>query len=187
MPFRNRAERRDWLGDPASHVNRFNVIHSSCVSHPLIVTMACIVLLGCSPKSPNTGTRYDKPLTYAQATREKDITFPLPLSARNIYFGEAGAWQACTMIARFDAPAVDCIKHIDTVVACDNKNYNRTSSYARVSVTNIEPVDTGFIENASWFNPHRITRGIHVGESGSHVPQIWVDLDRGTFYFRLTD
>jgi hypothetical protein len=133
------------------------------------------------------GKRYDKPLTYTEASQKKDITFPLPTSAHNIYFGIYGEWQAYTMIVRFDAPVQDCIKHIDTVLAWDDKNYSRTSSYSRVTVTNVEPVDAGFLTPTAWFTPDKITHGIHVGEGGSHVPQIWVDSDKGTFYFRETD
>jgi hypothetical protein len=126
-------------------------------------------------------------MTYEQASREKDIDFPLPTSAHNIYYGIYGDWQAYTMIARFDAPTQDCLRHIDAVLAWDDKTYNRTSTYPRVTVTKVEPVDAGFLTPTSWFTPDKIKQGIHVGEGGGHVPQIWVDLERGTFYFRETD
>jgi len=157
------------------------------LAHNIVLLAACLSLTACGPSQAAHGKRYNKPLNYAQAIKEKDITFPLPESARNIYYGIYGEWQAYTMIVRFDAPVQDCIKHIDTVLAWDDKNYNRTSSYPLVTVTNVEPVDAGFLTPTSWFTPDKITRGIHVGESGGHVPQIWVDSDSGTFYFRETD
>ncbi|MPN05732.1 hypothetical protein SDC9_152985 [bioreactor metagenome] len=156
-------------------------------THLFFLVTACLALTACSPSQPTYGKRYDKPLTYAQASQEKDIACPFPPSAHNIYYGIYGGGQAYTMIVRFDAPVEDCIKHIDTVLAWDDKNYSRTSSYPRVTVTNVEPVDAGFLTPTAWFTPDEITHGIHVGEDGSHVPQIWVDSDKGTFYFRETD
>jgi len=153
----------------------------------LVLVVLGLALTGCHPGQPSHGKRYDKPMTYEEASKEKDIAFPLPRSAHNIYYGIYGEWQAYTMIARFDAPTQDCLKHIDAVLAWDDKTYNRTSSYPRVTVTNVEPVDAGFLTPTSWFTPDKIAHGVHVGEGGSHVPQIWVDLDKGTFYFRETD
>jgi hypothetical protein len=155
--------------------------------HNGVLFATCLVLTSCSPNQPAHSKRYDKPLTYSQATKEKDITFPFPESAHNIYYGIYGEWQAYTMIVRFDAPVQDCLKHIDTVLAWDDKTYGRTSSYPRVTVTNVERVDAGFLTPTSWFTPDKITHGVHVGKGGGHVPQIWVDSDRGTFYFRETD
>src|SRR4051812_33992433 len=89
-------------------------------AHNIILLAGCLALTACSPSQPTRGKRYDKPLTYAQAAKEQDITFPLPASAHNIYYGIYGEWQAYTLIVRFDAPVQDCIKHIDTVLAWDD-------------------------------------------------------------------
>jgi len=40
-----------------------------------------------------------------------------------------GDWQAYQRLVRFEAPVEDCIRHIDAVLAWDDKLYNRTSSY----------------------------------------------------------
>ena len=65
--------------------------------------------------------------------------------------------------------------------------YKRTSSYPRVQVTHVDPVGAGWLDRASWFDPDKITRGIYAGDSSSHKPEIWIDLDRGIFYFREND
>jgi hypothetical protein len=164
--------------------------HKWCLrhhAHNVVFLAVCLSFTACTPSQQAVGKRYDKPLTYARATEENDITFPFPESAHDIYYGIYGEWQAYTMIVRFDAPVQDCIKHIDSVLAWDDRTYNRTSSYPRVTVTHVEPVNAGFLTPTSWFTPDKIKHGIHVGEGGGHVPQIWVDLDRGTFYFRETD
>src|SRR5690242_4030484 len=95
----------------------------------LIPAFVCLTLAGCGSDQLAHGKRYDKPMTYEQASTEKDVAFPLPPSAHNIYYGVYGEWQAYTMIARFDAPTQDCLKHIDTVLAWDDNIYKRTSSY----------------------------------------------------------
>jgi hypothetical protein len=161
------------------------------MKHPalkLVCVAAGFILGGCARGPRDSVTvRYDKPLTYAQAAKKKDITFPLPESAHNIYFGGFWGGQAYTMVVRFDAPTNDCIKHIGTALAWDDRIYNRTSSYPRVAVTNVAPVDAGFLTPTRWFNPDKITHGIYAGVWGSHTPQIWVDWDKGVFYFRETD
>ena len=145
---------------------------------------ALICLTACGPVPVK---RYDKPLTYAEAIKEKDIDFPFPASSHNIYHGKYGEWQAYTRLVRFEAPAEDCLKHIDAVLAWDNKIYGRTSSYPRVQVTHVNAVGTGYLGPTPWFDPGSIKRGIYAGESSSHTPEIWVDLDKGVFYFKETD
>lgn len=147
----------------------------------------CPIFSGLTACGPDYVKRFDKPLTYEQAIKEKDIDFPLPPSSRKILYGMYADWQAYTLLVRFEAPVEDCLKHIDTVVAWDNKIYKRTSSYPRVQVTHIDPVDTVWLHPASWFDPNKITRGVYAGENSSHKPEIWIDLDRGIFYFREID
>lgn len=147
---------------------------------------------GLTACGPDYVKRYDKPLTYAQAIKEKDMDFPLPASSRNIYYGMYADWQAYTRLVRFEAPVEDCLKHIDTVIAWNDKIYGRTSSYPRVPVTHVDSVGAAWLDKTEWFDPEKLKRGIYVGESSghtpeSHTPEIWVDLDRGVFYFKETD
>jgi hypothetical protein len=152
----------------------------------LILMAACLSLASCG-KKPDNVERYDKPLTYSQAIKNKDIDFPLPASSHDIYFGEYHDWQAYTYIVRFTAPTQDCIKLIDAVIAWDDKLYNRTSSYPRITVTNVEVVSAAYLDPAPWFNPNTITNGIYTGMNSSHTPEIWIDLDKGIFFFKETD
>jgi hypothetical protein len=145
------------------------------------------MLPGLCACGPDYVKRYDKPLTYAQAIRDKDIDFPLPPSSRNIYYGMYADWQAYTRLVRFEAPVADCLKHIETVFAWDDKIYKRTSSYLHVQVSHVDPVDTVWLNPTAWFDPDKITHGVYAGENASHKPEIWIDLERGVFYFRETD
>jgi hypothetical protein len=144
----------------------------------------CFCLTACGPDHVK---RYDKPLTYAQAAKEREIDFPLPASSHDIYYGMYADWQAYTLVVRFEAPVDDCIKHMATAVAWNDKVYKRTSSYPRVSVTNVDYVNAGGLDPVPWFTPHTITHGLFTGTNSSHTPEIWVDLDKGIFYFKETD
>ena len=145
---------------------------------------AVCVLTACGPDYVK---RYDEPLSYAEATKAKHIDFPLPPSSSSIYYAIYADWQAYTRLVRFDAPPEECLKHIDAVLAWDNEVHKRTSIYPRIQVTQVAHPGTGFLTPTHWFTPETITRGIYTGEDSSHKPQIWVDLEKGTFYFKATD
>jgi len=151
---------------------------------PILAALFAMIITGCGPDEL---TRVDNPITYAEAKKRKDINFPFPASSHDIYYGVYGNWQEFTLIVRFDATLQDCTNAIRNLIAFDDAMMKRTSSYPRSSFTHIDPVDTGSIKSAPWFAPNMITNGIYTGENGSHTPEIWVDLDKGRFYFKETD
>ena len=155
--------------------------------HPLALAVACLVVTSCG--GPDYVKRYDKPLPYAQARREKASDFPLPPSSHDIYHGEYVDWVAYTRIVRFEAPVADCLKHLDVVMAWDDKRYSRTSTYSLVEVTRVDKssADALYLEPAPWFAPDTIKHGLYTGKTASHEPEIWIDLDNGVFYFREAD
>ena len=147
------------------------------------VILACLFLYNCS--GPDLLKRYDTPLSYSEAIREKEIHFPLPASSSDIYYGVYGDWQVYSNIVRFTAPVDDCIRHVDTVIAWHNQMHTRKFTYPRIPVTSVEPQGVGQLEHADWFTPDSIKHGLYVGKSSSE-PEMWIDLDRGIFYFRET-
>jgi len=153
----------------------------------LIFTIALFGCLCLSACGPDYVKRFDKPLTYAEAVTNQDINFPFPATSRDIYFGMYADWQAFTMIARFQAPVQDCVRQIDAVIAWDDQIYHRTSSYPRITITNVAPQGAGWLGSAPWFTPETIQHGIYAGQDSSHTPRIWVDTDRGIFYFAEDD
>jgi hypothetical protein len=130
-----------------------------------------------------TTIRYDKPMSYMDATNA-GFDFPLPTSSHNVRFYYFADWQAYEFAVRFEAPVEDCVKQIPIVLAWDDKTYNRTSSYPVINVTNVERQGEGHV---TWFDTDKITNGIYTGVDGSHTPQIWIDRDKGVFYFWETD
>lgn len=125
--------------------------------------------------------RFDKPMSYAEATNA-GFDFPLPASSHNVRFYYHSEWIEYEFAVRFEAPVEDCKKQIPIVLAWDDKAYNRTSSYPIISVTNV-----GHQSSVNWFDTDKITNGIYAGENGSHKPSIWIDQNRGIFYFMETD
>lgn len=128
---------------------------------------------------------------------EQRCPIPLPAGARNVEYAVWSHWISFIVLVRFEAPPEECVKHIDTILTWhDEKNPALTTlqkrrprppSYSGVPVTHVDRVDTSVLKPVPWFNPHLITRGIHAGVPGSHTPEVWVDLERGVFYYRETD
>lgn len=144
-----------------------------------------LLMYKCS--QPDYVKRFDKPLTYAMAIKDPDVEFPLPASSSEIYFGMYADWQAYTRIVRFKAPVKDCVSHMDAVIAWSDRMNHRTSSYPRKKLSRVDHQGAGCLEPAKWFTPDTITDGLYQGKDSSHTPQIWVDLDKGIFYFKETD
>jgi hypothetical protein len=127
-------------------------------------------------------SHFDKPLTYQEA-QKAGIELPLPTSSHNITYYAHTEWQECQYAVRFEAPVEDCIRQIPVVLAWDDKFYKRISSHSQTNVTHVDPVS----DVPAWFDIQKITNGIYTGDNGSQKPQIWIDRDRGVFYFLETD
>jgi hypothetical protein len=125
-----------------------------------------------------------KPMTYADVMKKKEISFPFPASSSNIFYDFKADWQLLSMNVRFDAPVTDCVRHIDAVFAWNDVIEKRTSSYSCVHFTNAALLDTSWGDSAAI---NKISNGIHAGKNSSHSPEIWVDLDKGIFYFHISD
>ena len=125
-------------------------------------------------------------MSYDEAAN-RGIKFPLPVNARNIQYADYGFGMAFTLLVRFDAPVADCLEHAETVLRWHDKDRDKVVSYPREEVDHVETVNAFMLEPAPWFNPSSITHGLHIGGPGSSVPEIWVDRDRGVFYYKETD
>ena len=155
----------------------------SLVRLSITALVACLVSCG-----PDSKKRYDAPLTYDQAIKVKDIDFPLPPTSHNINYAMYADWQAYQRLVRFEAPSEDCIRHIDAVIAWHNKQHKQTSSYPPTEVTTVVPHDGDQTMGPTpWFDVDKIRHGLFAGKDSSHTPQIWVDRDRGVFYYFETD
>lgn len=117
---------------------------------------------------------------------------PLPATATNIQYAAYRRWQAYEAFVRFEAPVVDCLAHVDKI----NKLHmdHHPPSDVRIRWKPIDPAAlvlkvSGLPSSmkTSWFDLQRIQRGQWIKGGGSHVPAVWVDEDRGLFYYHVTD
>ena len=115
---------------------------------------------------------------------------PLPDSARNIQYFTRFHWQAFSDFVKFEAPVKDCLDHVDVVIADWQEDYDGRSLGRPLSpiAEPIQPIHFVVDEHGlDWFDPHTIKEGESAGAGGSCRPRIWVDTQRGIFYYMMTD
>ena len=122
--------------------------------------------------------------------RAQDCPIPLPPSARNIQFYKWYPFNFFIEFVRFEAPVEDCMGHVETVLAVWRKDFDYLSDLPKpVSDLEEPPRLHAFAKErgVAWFDPHSIRKGVSASGGGSGVPMIWVDTERGVFYYMLTD
>ena len=136
--------------------------------------------------------RFDVPLTYQQAVSEAKIDFPLPASSRQINYATYADWQVSGGYVRFEAPAADCLSHLETVAAWFNNMDKARNTWERTEIRPSSTKETSprstLIGPLPWFDVDRIQNGIHLRPSPANEwgPEMWVDLDAGVFYYWRT-
>lgn len=145
--------------------------------------------------SKPTIIEYDEPMTLAEARRHS--TLPFPESATNIRYACYSEFIAYIEVLRFEAPADDCKAFAEKAIAKHNTENpdRRTQTLRPMPASNrilaadqlAAPNKTLEPLKAPWFTPYTIRSGMIAGESGSHQPMIWIDLEKGTLYYLLTD
>ncbi|MDI1311841.1 hypothetical protein [Prosthecobacter sp.] len=135
--------------------------------------------------------RNDVPMSRDEALKQ-GIRFPLPSTAHNIQIAQYSFGFAYELLVRFEAPVSVCEQHVAEVLKWDEKN-RHDKGMPKQDELSTEKVDhVGYIENSTlkptpWFALGTLKRGLHVGKPGCSVPEIWIDQEKGIFYFRETD
>jgi|KBSSwiStaDraftv2_1062776.scaffolds.fasta_scaffold189393_5 hypothetical protein len=126
--------------------------------------------------------------------------FNVPKAARWVRCSEFAYWLAYDLQVKFSAPYEDCIKAAEDILAkhrAEAKVYQ--PDYVRVEIRGgcyLAPkredatrfVADDLLQGSKWwFRPGSIKNGVFLGERGPYVPQIWIDKDRGLFYYKETD
>jgi hypothetical protein len=128
-----------------------------------------------------------RPISREEAGRL--TAFRFPKSARNIRFAHFREWVACETFLRFEAPVDDCLVCARDLLAAHNSR-NPGQPIARLRGLTL-PVDRGdassSVLDTSWFDVNSIQRGQEGGISSSRMPRIWVDTERGVFYYTFHD
>jgi hypothetical protein len=135
---------------------------------------------------PHT-TQTDGPISLAEA---EECPIPLPDSAARIQFYDWFMLNLFQEYVKFEAPAEDCRAHVDVVL----REWREVFDNLDKPYGPPEPVDPHPLSRTSphpsapaWFDPQTIQTGLHYRGHGSGYPDIWIDTQRGIFYYQLTD
>ena len=146
-----------------------------------------IVLAALCSCGPDVLERIDKPITLAEARRKKE-TFPFPESAQNIYWGVYQNIQEYEYIVRFEAPSSDCLATVPNITAWYEQKHHPHISFTSVPLgPNTSLPKSDGLYPVPWFDLRHIQRGVQFTGDSQEKPNIWIDLERGIFYFRDTD
>jgi len=132
-------------------------------------------------------TKTSQPVTLDHAG---GCPIPLPPTAHSIQFYERSQFNFFSEFVRFEAPVDDCIEHVQSVRAAWGKevDYLRDRFGPLRSLAEPPPARTIAQERGvTWFDPQNIREGLAAGGGGSGIPMIWVDTERGVFYYELSD
>ncbi|WP_397384056.1 hypothetical protein [Prosthecobacter sp.] len=153
---------------------------------------AVIVLFAMTAAKCNRPTvlRFDAPMTRDEFLK-KGIKFPTPSTARNIQIARYSYGFAYELLVRFEAPVSVCEQHVAEVLKWHDmwrdKAMPKQEEPTAEKVDHVDYTENSVLKPTPWFDPGALKRGLHVGKPGSSVPEIWIDQEKGIFYFRETD
>lgn len=133
-------------------------------------------------------TQTSAPLSLSAVRARGDCPIELPSSATNIQFAVWSLWQASQTFVRFDAPVSDCLEHALTVLQPYAQRAGLTIASANVSGPMPAPLVVAPKDLAiPWFDLPRFSAGVSFEVSGGRAPAVWVDTNRGCFYFEWNE
>lgn len=132
----------------------------------------------------------DKPLSYSEAALRSPI--PLPASATNVYIATYRHWIAMAQCVRFDAPVEDCMSYVSVVTNYLHKELNIVPHVEFVAIGGSNYTERGrpfdFKKKLAWFNVEAIESGVRTFKlNRSWQPQMWIDTNKGRFYYHIAD
>jgi len=127
--------------------------------------------------------RQDIPMTVERA-RQVGCPIPLPEEATRVRFAAYHHWGRNETYLRFNADAAVCKEWVKTVLNANESNGTPDQALWQNITSPPEIKSWGELGPLSWFNISRIMVG-SFSTGGPHGPEIWIDADRGIFYYRL--
>ncbi len=125
------------------------------------------------------------PVSREQAVKHCPIK--LPLGAHNIQYASlAGGLQDCEQFVHFEAQVSECHSHAESIFAECSKNGLRKPIPQFQPVSHPHKVVSSRLRT-EWFDNERIAKGVVAGEGTGSEPRIWIDEERGIFYYFVTD
>ena len=128
----------------------------------------------------------DSPQTYKEA--KKHIPIHLPETATAIQYASYGEWQIYEGFIKFQAPVNDCIANARFVIEENQKRLPQRKSDLdqefRPIVKSFSPT-SNYLGTLPWFDVDKISKGIAIGADGDSQPHIWIDTEKGIFYYHI--
>jgi hypothetical protein len=128
-----------------------------------------------------------RPLSLVEA---KQCPIPLPKSAHDIQYAAYADWQILDCYVRFEASPQDCLAEAKALLAQDEKTGSRIPESDRTfrpAVTVPSP-SSRYFKDLSWFDIGQLLekpRCLEIGGDNDIEPHIWIDQDRGVFYYHM--
>ena len=124
------------------------------------------------------------PLSLADVRSRSDCPIPLPEAATNIQYAVWSLWQASQTFVRFDAPVSDCLTHAETVM----EPFAQRAAANIASANIVGPLPAPSVSSprdltVAWFDLPRFSAGIRFQMVDGRAPTVWVDTNRGCFYY----
>jgi len=122
----------------------------------------------------------------SRAKASSHVPFALPESAHDVEYSiEAGGLQYYACFVRFVAPSADCRAAAEAIFADRAKTYQNSVVPKFGSASH--PSQAELQQYPGWFRVDQITNGVETDAGGNWGPHIWIDEDRGIFYYFMTD
>ena len=102
----------------------------------------------------------------------------IPAEATNIRIAGFRQWIQYQQFVRFEAPNAVCLRTATEIVPGEKLVAVSSDELAHVS----GPVRKGVFHDFSWFDLRKATNVVEAG-GGPSKPRVWVDQDRGIFYY----
>lgn len=120
------------------------------------------------------------------------FAFPFPEAAKNIQFATYSFGFAYEWLVKFEAPVSVCEQHVAEVLKQHEIRWKSTGmpkqeALLTEEIDHVEYTEFGTLKPTPWFDPGSIKKCLHVGRPGCSTPEIWIDREKGVFYYRLTD
>ena len=126
------------------------------------------------------------PLSKAEA--EALCPIALPEGATNIQYAVWSLWQASQTFVRFEAPVEVCLQHAEDILKSYSRNLERVLTHTNASGPISMPllISPGAL-NLTWFDLPKFTAGLEYKLITMPTPTVWVDTNRGCFYYLLNE
>lgn len=122
-----------------------------------------------------------RPATPSQAQAYTGV--PLPAEAKNIGVASYRQWIEFAQYVRFEAPVDVCLKY--AAVVAPGAALQPVDDYQLER--DARPIREGVLKDFVWFDLAKAKNVVGAGGTPNQMANVWVDQDRGVFYFRKTD